>query len=234
MYFITSDSFPVQPPFLVDIDRVEFQRKPLVFNTEPSSGRDGKGYLPRHTINDKLFKDKVINQCMNLNATEEWTLENKTTNIAHPFHIHINPFQIVALFQPNSAAAKDPKNECYADPTNPETWKKAKCVTLPRPWVWWDAFSVPTARQDKLPTSVCTQVSQCPANIRQYTTCSGGTCTVTIPGYFKMRSRFVDFTGQYVLHCHILAHEDRGMMELVAVEGKCKQPYDVPTEYSHH
>lgn len=27
-----------------------------------------------------------------------------------------------------------------------------------------------------------------------------------------MRTRFVDFNGSYVLHCHILAHEDRGMM----------------------
>jgi hypothetical protein len=41
---------------------------------------------------------------------------------------------------------------------------------------------------------------------------------VTIPGFFRMHSRFADFTGQYVLHCHILAHEDRGMMELVEVE----------------
>jgi FtsP/CotA-like multicopper oxidase with cupredoxin domain len=32
-----------------------------------------------------------------------------------------------------------------------------------------------------------------------------------------MRTRFSDYTGQYVLHCHILAHEDRGMMELVEV-----------------
>jgi suppressor of ftsI len=30
-----------------------------------------------------------------------------------------------------------------------------------------------------------------------------------------MRSRFVDFPGNYVLHCHILAHEDRGMMSIV-------------------
>ena len=35
---------------------------------------------------------------------------------------------------------------------------------------------------------------------------------VVIPGYFKMRSRFVDYGGAYVIHCHILAHEDRGMM----------------------
>jgi len=40
---------------------------------------------------------------------------------------------------------------------------------------------------------------------------------VTIAGYFKMRSRFVDFPGQFVLHCHILIHEDRGMMQMVSV-----------------
>jgi len=41
--------------------------------------------------------------------------------------------------------------------------------------------------------------------------------TVTIPGYFKFRSRFSDYPGQFVLHCHILAHEDRGMMQLIEV-----------------
>jgi hypothetical protein len=40
---------------------------------------------------------------------------------------------------------------------------------------------------------------------------------VIIPGYFKMRSRFVDYPGFYVLHCHILIHEDRGMMFSVEV-----------------
>ena len=32
-----------------------------------------------------------------------------------------------------------------------------------------------------------------------------------------MRTRFVDYTGLYVQHCHILAHEDRGMMQLLEV-----------------
>jgi FtsP/CotA-like multicopper oxidase with cupredoxin domain len=40
---------------------------------------------------------------------------------------------------------------------------------------------------------------------------------IVVPGYFKMRSRFVDYAGQYVMHCHILAHEDRGMMTIVEV-----------------
>ena len=39
----------------------------------------------------------------------------------------------------------------------------------------------------------------------------------TIPGYFKMRSRFVDYPGVYVMHCHILIHEDRGMMYSVEI-----------------
>jgi len=73
---------------------------------------------------------------------------------------------------------------------------------------------------DNLPSSVCTVQSACPANIQKYTSCTTGAnpvCTVTIPGYYKMRSRFVDFPGQFVLHCHILTHEDRGMMELIEV-----------------
>ena len=35
------------------------------------------------------------------------------------------------------------------------------------------------------------------------------------PGSVTIRHRFLDFTGQYVLHCHILGHEDRGMMQVV-------------------
>jgi hypothetical protein len=62
--------------------------------------------------------------------------------------------------------------------------------TAPR--VWWDVFSIP----------------------------SGASFTINgsplfVPGHFRMRSRFVDFPGEYVIHCHILAHEDRGMMALV-------------------
>ena len=37
------------------------------------------------------------------------------------------------------------------------------------------------------------------------------------PGYVTIRQRFADFAGTFVLHCHILAHEDRGMMQLVQI-----------------
>ena len=63
---------------------------------------------------------------------------------------------------------------------------------LPPPWVWWDNFAIPPAA---VPPGGTTQVS----------------------GYVKMITRFVDYAGVYVLHCHILGHEDRGMMQLVQV-----------------
>ncbi|MDQ3874704.1 MAG: multicopper oxidase domain-containing protein [Actinomycetota bacterium] len=34
--------------------------------------------------------------------------------------------------------------------------------------------------------------------------------------------QFNDFTGKYVFHCHILAHEDNGMMAVVNVEPRAK------------
>ena len=48
-----------------------------------------------------------------------------------------------------------------------------------------------------------------------------------------MRSRFVDYPGYYVLHCHILAHEDRGMIATVSVTpSKGSAPAPVP--FYHH
>ena len=43
--------------------------------------------------------------------------------------------------------------------------------------------------------------------------------TVNVRGHgsVTLRSRFEDFTGRFVLHCHILNHEDIGMMQLIEV-----------------
>jgi FtsP/CotA-like multicopper oxidase with cupredoxin domain len=44
--------------------------------------------------------------------------------------------------------------------------------------------------------------------------------TVTIPpqgGETVVRIPFEDYTGRFVFHCHILNHEDRGMMQTVDV-----------------
>lgn len=40
---------------------------------------------------------------------------------------------------------------------------------------------------------------------------------VQVPGEVVMRLRFQEFVGPYVFHCHILAHEDNGMMTIINV-----------------
>ena len=42
--------------------------------------------------------------------------------------------------------------------------------------------------------------------------------------FFPRTHQFVDFTGTYVLHCDILAHEDRSMIQLVGVVHASKYP----------
>ena len=188
--------------------------------------------LPTHTIDGKLFDDE-IKQMMVLNSVEEWTVVNKAVGIAHPFHIHINPFQVVEVFDPNSAEATDHEDPdpCYADPTNPETWDRDHCDTLaasgavrlvgrpgntcgPRRGVC-SSRGCSVFRTNLLKVNIGALVLEVMlVRPKDNVQCS---VTVEIPGYFKMRSRFVDFPGVFVQHCHILAHEDVGMMQLVEV-----------------
>jgi FtsP/CotA-like multicopper oxidase with cupredoxin domain len=231
MDFIPNAQFPTFPSFLSDIpDSAIVTRRTLTFGPGNS------------TINNKMFEDHTINQSMTLNTAEEWVVQSQADDKSHPFHIHINPFQVIEVFEPNNPM--NMTGNCKPDPLNPATYDPAKfdyvnresCIGVPGPWVWWDTFAIPTARQVNI-NSTCTVSTACPANIQSYVTCGTTTlpgntaktpfCYVTMNGWFKMRSRFVDYTGQYVLHCHILIHEDRGMMQLIEV---------VPdkTPYSHH
>jgi FtsP/CotA-like multicopper oxidase with cupredoxin domain len=43
------------------------------------------------------------------------------------------------------------------------------------------------------------------------------TAIVPREGSITFRSRFVDFTGKYMLHCHMMNHEELGMMQVVEV-----------------
>jgi FtsP/CotA-like multicopper oxidase with cupredoxin domain len=230
---------PEQPLFLADITDEELSRnqyggKTLIFNSKPSLDP------MQHTINHIQFTDKDAVVNVNLSAVEEWTIQNTTSAsktgpglIDHPFHIHINPFQITEFFDPNEnlvdpttgqlegqvvkgktvpipryVTAKelitDPR-QCFLDPADPSKWAPA-CGAPSSPQsdlVWWDVFAIPSGR-------AATDVNGKPINKPDGT-------PLVIPGYFKMRSRFVDYPGTYVLHCHILIHEDRGMMFSVSV-----------------
>ncbi|HYW71409.1 MAG TPA: multicopper oxidase domain-containing protein [Pyrinomonadaceae bacterium] len=164
MPFPTRAQFPPMPGFLADINpsTVKKQRD-LHFQQNPTPPTNPNFPNPPSTltIDDKQFQMGVVNQTMQLGDTEEWTLYNEKDGAAHPFHIHVNPFQVVEIQDPNQ--------------------NNGVAVKLPRPWVWWDNFAIPPG------------------------------------GYVKILTRFVDFTGMFVLHCHILDHEDRGMMQLVQV-----------------
>jgi suppressor of ftsI len=102
-------------------------------------------------IDGKHWDPDRIDQTVKLGALEEWIVRN-TSSHRHPFHIHVNDFQVVAL---------------NGEPVQARGWQDT--VTLP-------------------PNT-----------------------DVTI------RMRFTDFDGKFVYHCHILSHEDFGMMANVEV-----------------
>lgn len=136
----------------------------------------------RLTIDSKEFGEPNSAIDVQAGTAEEWTVINNSDQ-SHPFHIHVNPFQIVEIKQ-------------WMHPNNDPT-KKGKLVTpnwAPKPGTWMDTITLPPR------------------------------------GYVRFRSRFADkvkiedntydFTGSFVLHCHILNHEDGGMMVVVNVRRK--------------
>ncbi len=246
--FVPQAQAPTLPPFLVDIKPSEVMgTKKVVFESvapppppAPQPPANGAPFT-QHLIDGRKF-DGNVGEVVLLNKVEEWTIVNRTSSaspsgpINHPFHIHINPFQVVDVFDPLepyidpathqpivipppnpnpnrvkpsyemkyvfSQADKKFDGQCVLDPKDESTWKS--CGPKPQSSnIWWDVFAIPSGRIVMVDGK-----------------------SVLIPGYFKMRSRFVDYTGQYVIHCHILAHEDRGMMTVVEVV-----PFKTP--YSH-
>ncbi len=58
---------------------------------------DPTAYLEfRPLINGRQFDPGRVDQLISLGAVEEWTLTNASAE-PHPFHIHVNPFQVVAV-----------------------------------------------------------------------------------------------------------------------------------------
>jgi FtsP/CotA-like multicopper oxidase with cupredoxin domain len=248
---------PTPPAFLEDIKDAEVQG---TRNLNFASTGPGAQYS-QHTINGKKFDGLGNPEKVLLNTVEEWTITNQTANpnISHPFHIHVNPFQVTHVFNPNVTVPNpdDPKKllpkyifylkaklapgQCYVDPkevnpndqkiwtyTDPNdkaTWKPCPPPPpTPTPRVWWDVFPIPSGlgatdeKGDKIlgPPGPNGKQSQ-----------------VILAGNFKMRSRFVDYPGYFVLHCHILAHEDRGMMTTVNVT-LLKDAAPAPLPFLHH
>jgi suppressor of ftsI len=131
---------------------VEDLRKATIDNTRTLTfSVGGTDKEPQFLIDGKAFDSTRIDQQLTLGATEEWLLENPSPEW-HPFHIHVNPFQVV---------------EINGEPVDRKGYD--------------DTIAIPAR------------------------------------GRVKIRTRYTDFDGQFVLHCHILFHEDHGMMQVVRI-----------------
>ena len=167
------------PKFLLDLpkpDSSEIKNHAVQFQWDDKRVKPGpRPNPPKFLINGKQFGETgpVVDQCMKQDGLQEWVLENFTSQIAHPFHIHINPFQIIEIQTPTAQNVYSP----YTPADN---------------FIWQDVIAVPPA----IISADGTQVT---------------------PGRVVIRQAYPDFHGTFVLHCHILAHEDRGMMQLVRI-----------------
>ncbi|MBY5162437.1 multicopper oxidase family protein [Salsipaludibacter albus] len=103
-------------------------------------------------IDGKRFDPERVDQLCELDAVEEWTVHNPT-GLVHPFHIHVNPFQVTHV---NGIPVDSPSRE-------------------------------DTVIVDK----------------------NGGSIT--------FRTRFEDFTGTAIYHCHFVTHAELGMMGIAEV-----------------
>jgi FtsP/CotA-like multicopper oxidase with cupredoxin domain len=131
-----------------------------------------------------------------LNTAQQITLQNTGFNGApqtntHPFHVHINPFQVLDVAFDFEVADADLNGRPRMDPKNPCTWP------------FWDTVPIP---------------AQIPPQTGP-------------PGQLTIRTRFLVYDGEYVSHCHILVHEDVGMMINVKIDGSGVGPNEVLHDY---
>lgn len=128
--------------------------------------KPGGGVL--FTIDGKPFDASNVRK-LTLGKTDEWILSsvNEVGAVSHPFHIHVNPFEVVSMV--DDKGVEQLKYPIWRD-----------TVILHEKWI------------------------------------------------VKIRTHYTDFAGTFVQHCHILDHEDQGMMELVEIVDP-KNPAPAPT-----
>lgn len=165
-------------------------------------------------INCKVYDPQSPGIVAQLNSAEEWTLRNYgATDFPHPFHIHVNPFQIVG-------------RTIDFETDNPTLDKNNPCN-----WIWQDTVAIPATIDTTVPpfTSPKTCPPPAPTPTPRPTPTPVATPTPVPtpvpcptppanPGQVSLRTRFLVYPGEYVIHCHILIHEDVGMMSNVTIE----------------
>jgi L-ascorbate oxidase len=146
------------------------------------------------------YKPDRVDRKLTLGGVDEWTLQSQF--VSHPFHIHVNPFQIVSITDPYGRDVSDPNVvDNYALGATPAGIIDPQYRGLKG--VWKDTLWI---------KSLIGEVNQLPP-------VPGSNPPVASSGVYtiKIRTRYQRYVGEYVLHCHILDHEDQGMMQNVAV-----------------
>ncbi|MEM8640889.1 MAG: multicopper oxidase family protein [Cyanobacteria bacterium P01_G01_bin.54] len=145
-----------------------------------------QSYVPDH-----------IDRELTLGTADQWTLESvewtkHAISLGHPFHIHVNPFQIVAIFDPKGKDISEPcdPNEltCTEDDGDPQ-YQGLKGVWKDTIWIK-GPVKAQSDKKDQVETK---------------------------PYRIVVRTRYQRYIGEFVLHCHILDHEDQGMMQNVEI-----------------
>jgi FtsP/CotA-like multicopper oxidase with cupredoxin domain len=166
----------------------------------------GSVQTPQQRFNDTVVfvpSDSAGNPMpMVLDSTQTWKIVNNSPNqINHPFHIHINPFQVDSVHAP--AGAADPFYDLYVE-LNAAARRGSP--------IWLDVVPLPQPSQDTAGNPILNS-SGMPVD----------------PGIVFITQRYDDFegcppgsscgkpTGDFVMHCHILGHEERGMMQVLQI-----------------
>lgn len=163
----------VPHPTIQDSEVDPSQAQELVFNIDTSVTPN------KYEVNGQPYKPERIDRSPILGTTAEWTL--KSDFVSHPFHIHVNPFQVVSVTNPQGVDVSGDVDD--KDPTgvNDPQYRGLKGVWKDTLWIKNPTTTKPT----------------------QYT--------------IKVRTRYQRYVGEFVLHCHILDHEDQGMMQNVNI-----------------
>ncbi|MEI9992858.1 MAG: multicopper oxidase domain-containing protein [Rhizomicrobium sp.] len=146
-------------------------------------------YAPRPYAPDRIDRKPV------LGSVDEWKLQSLF--VSHPFHIHVNPFQVVAIYDPAGKDVSAPGAvDDYALDANGKPIKGTPDPQYPGlKGVWKDTLWVKNVNDPNGPTPG--------ASIGMY--------------MIVIRTRYERYIGEFVLHCHILDHEDQGMMQNVEI-----------------
>lgn len=186
--------------------------------------RDWLGYENPFLINDHVFPSGALNIAQ-LGTLEEWTnwnysvsqLSAKKKNdridaekyIAHPFHIHINDYQV----KDADSELKAKRNLEDVTALNSSGYKyfnkEAGKVIYKEPLA--GDFKEIAAALD-------------PDKVDKLATWGANGQTI--------KMLFQDYTGAYVFHCHILPHEDAGMMLAMLVIENRRDSFLLPSELS--